>query len=78
MESTATVKQKSAKRVDLDALPGASFIPVPAIADVLGVSVPTVWRWVHDGRLPPLTKLGPGTTRMNVGVLRCHLAKAVA
>ena len=76
MESA--VKEKSANPVDLDALPDGSFISVPATAGVMQVSIPTVWRWCREGRLPPLTKLGPGTTRMNVGVLRRHLAKEVA
>ena len=33
------------------------------IADALGVSRNTVWRWTREGRLAPPVKLGPGCSR---------------
>ena len=33
------------------------------IADAMGVSRNTVWRWVRDGRLPEPVRLSPGCSR---------------
>lgn len=33
------------------------------MAEQLGVSVPTIWRWAKAGRLPKPTKLSPGCSR---------------
>jgi prophage regulatory protein len=33
------------------------------IAEALGVSRNTVWRWTREGRLAPPVKLGPGCSR---------------
>lgn len=34
----------------------------PQHQGLLGVSLPTLWRWVRDGYLPKPYKLGPNTT----------------
>lgn len=39
------------------------YISVKQLAIRYGVSVPTLWRWVKDGKFPQPVKLGPGSTR---------------
>jgi len=58
-----------------DSLPDSSYVDVRAVADIHDISVPTAWRWSANGLLPKPEKLGPGTTRWNVGALRRHRAK---
>jgi predicted DNA-binding transcriptional regulator AlpA len=53
-----------------DSLPDSSHVNIRVVASLNGISDPTVWRWVKSGRLPKPTKLGPNTTRWNVGSLR--------
>lgn len=36
---------------------------VATIADLLGVSVATVWRWSANGKTPRLHQIGPNVTR---------------
>lgn len=33
------------------------------MAEMMGVSVPTIWRWAKAGQLPKPVKLSPGCTR---------------
>jgi predicted DNA-binding transcriptional regulator AlpA len=42
---------------------GQSMLSVQDVAGVLGVSVRSVWRMRHDGRIPPPRHLGPQTLR---------------
>lgn len=39
------------------------FLKDRQVAARLGISRPTLWRWVKDGRLPRPVKLGPAVTR---------------
>lgn len=52
-----------------DKLPDSAGARVPVVAALFGVSIPTIWRWARDGRLPAPTKRG-GVTTFNVGALR--------
>ena len=57
-----------------DQLPNAAFVRLPVVRALLGVSQPTVWRWVHEGRLPTPRKISPRVSGFNVGELRALLA----
>ena len=39
------------------------FVDVNKVARRYDVSVPTVWRWAREGRIPMPVHLSPGTTR---------------
>lgn len=40
-----------------------TFLTVRQIADRYSVSVPTIWRWSRENRLPAPFRLGPASTR---------------
>jgi len=56
-----------------DKLPDSASARVPVVAALFSVSVPTIWRWSRDGKLPAPTKRG-GVTLWSVGQLRHALA----
>ena len=56
-----------------DKLPDSASARVPVVAALFSVSVPTIWRWCRDGKLPAPTKRG-GVTLWSVGQLRRALA----
>ena len=56
-----------------DAMPAMARLRVPTVAAVLGVSVPTVWRYAANGTLPKPAKLC-GATTWGVGQIRQVLA----
>jgi len=56
-----------------DRLPDSASARVPVVAALFSVSVPTIWRWSRDGKLPAPTKRG-GVTLWSVGQLRAALA----
>ena len=60
-----------------DAMPPTARLRVPTVAAVLGVSVPTVWRYAANGTLPRPAKLG-GATTWGVGQIRQVLASMQA
>jgi prophage regulatory protein len=41
--------------------PTRQFIRAQELAAMLAVHRTTLWRWVHDGHLPPPVRLGPNT-----------------
>ena len=49
-------------------------VRVKIVAPILGVAVPTVWRWVASGLFPAPRKLGTNTTVWSVGDVRAFLA----
>jgi predicted DNA-binding transcriptional regulator AlpA len=57
-----------------DKLPDSAGARAPVVAALFSVSLPTVWRWSRDGRLPAPTKRG-GVTLWNVGALRQAMAE---
>lgn len=61
-----------------DDLPASAQVPARTLATLLDVSEVTIWRWAKSGRLPKPRKLGPNTTRWNVGLVRETLAKLAA
>ena len=59
-------------------LPNSSFIRLPVIKGLYGVSAATIWRGVKNGNIPKPVKLTERTTAWNVGLVRAALAaKAV-
>lgn len=60
-----------------DRLPDSAGARVPVVAALFSVSIPTVWRWTRDGRLPAPTKRG-GVTLWSVKALRATMAEAEA
>ena len=54
---------------DFDQLPDAAFVSLATLARIESTSLSTQWRRVAKGELP-VTKLGPRTTRVNVGKYR--------
>jgi len=60
-----------------DKLPDSAGARVPVVAALFSVSIPTVWRWTRDRRLPAPTKRG-GVTLWNVGALRRCMSEAAS
>ena len=46
------------------------FIDVKRVAQMLGMSVPTVWRHTHKGTMPKPIKLTAGVTRWRLSDIR--------
>lgn len=44
------------------------------VGELLGVHPRSIWRMVHDGRLPDPERIGHRTTRWSVGALRRSVA----
>ena len=61
----------------LDKLPDSAGARVPVVAALFSVSIPTVWRWTRDQRLPAPKRHG-GVTLWNVGLLRKFMAESKA
>lgn len=59
-------------------LPNSSFIRLPVVKRLYGVSAATIWRGVKNGTIPKPSKLSERCTAWNVGQVRAALAaKAV-
>lgn len=54
---------------DFDNLPDQAFVSLGTLARIESTSLSTQWRRVAKGELPVI-KLGPKTTRVNVGKYR--------
>jgi len=57
-----------------DSLPDCARVRLPLVKELLGCSVPTIWRMAADGRLPAPKKLSPRCTTWSAGELRRVLA----
>ena len=66
-------KQETATH--FDDLPASAQVPARTLAVLLQVAEVTIWRWSKNGLLPKPHKLGPASTRWNVGDVRAALAK---
>jgi predicted DNA-binding transcriptional regulator AlpA len=53
---------------NIDDLPDASLLALPSVAQLLGISSNTIWRWSRSGLLKPI-RIG-STTRWQLGELR--------
>ena len=74
-EANATIPLALAQ---FEQLPNSSFIRLPVIKRLYGVSSATIWRGVKKGTIPKPSKLSERCTAWNVGLIRAALAaKAV-
>jgi predicted DNA-binding transcriptional regulator AlpA len=55
-------------------LPDEAFIRPRTVAALIGCHEDTVWRRSRQGTLPPIKRLGPRVSGMQVGALRKALA----
>jgi prophage regulatory protein len=62
---------------NFDDLPSSAFVSIRTVAAITIASNSTIWRRVKDGTLPKPHKLGPNTTRWNVGELREYLSRVM-
>lgn len=53
-----------------DQLPDSAGVALPVVKALFDTSGATIWRWTKIGRLPRPHKVGPNSTRWNVGDLR--------
>jgi hypothetical protein len=74
MKREATAGNLPAAAEQFERLPDSAGVSANVAAIVLGISVGTVWRWAKSGRLDPPDKIGPNTTRFQVGRLRRNIA----
>jgi excisionase family DNA binding protein len=51
------------------------FLSDKQIAERIGVSRQTIWRWVSQGDFPPPVKLGPSVTRWKTSAVDAWLAE---
>lgn len=62
---------------NFESLPASSFIRLPVIKRLYGVSSATIWRGVKNGTIPKPSKLSERCTAWNVGQVRAALAAKV-
>ncbi len=55
-------------------LPNSSFVRLPVMKGLYGVSAATIWRGVKKGTIPKPSKLSERCTAWNVGLVRADLA----
>ena len=61
-----------------DQLPNSSYIRLPVLKRLYGISAASCWRGVKNGTIPKPSKLSERCTAWNVGLIRAALAaKAV-
>ena len=57
-----------------DQLPDSAYVRLPVVRALFGISQPTAWRWVANGRLPTPRKLSSRISGFQVGEIRALLA----
>lgn len=62
---------------NFESLPPSSFIRLPVIKRLYGVSSATIWLGVKNGTIPKPSKLSERCTAWNVGLVRAALAAKV-
>ncbi len=55
--------------------PSQMYLRVQQLAARWNVSVPTVWRWTADGKIPLPVRLSPGTTRWRLDEIEAYEQK---
>lgn len=60
---------ESQPTTEQQAQPRPVFLTDKQAASRYGISRPTIWRWVNEGRFPAPVKLGPGITRWRLADL---------
>lgn len=56
--------------IDFDQLPDGAFVRVNVVAQLLGCSVPTIWRKSRSGTFPKPVKFSDRVTSWSVGAVR--------
>jgi predicted DNA-binding transcriptional regulator AlpA len=59
---------------NFDRLPDSANVRQPTVLALYGISGPTLWRWVKQGKAPKPRKLSSRVTVWNVGALRAALS----
>lgn len=57
-----------------DSLPDSAMVDVKIVAAILSRSETSIWRDARNAKMPRPLKVGPASTRWNVGAIRRHLA----
>lgn len=57
-----------------DSLPDSAMVDVKTVAAILSRSETSIWRDARNDKMPRPLKVGPASTRWNVGAIRRHLA----
>ena len=76
MSTLTAAQQRSFSK--FDDLPASALIDAPVVAEVLNISLPSVWRLERTKHLPTAIRLTAGTTRWSVGSIRALLVDRVA
>ena len=58
---------------NFDRLPDSANVRQPTVLALYGISGPTLWRWVKQGKVPKPRKLSERVTVWSVGSLRAAL-----
>lgn len=61
--------------LNFDLLPDSAYVPVDALASLLGVSIATIRRRIAEGKIPPPQGI-LGLQRYNVGTIRNDILKS--
>lgn len=64
--------------VNWEALPSNSYIRLPIVKVLYGLSSASVWRFAKSGKIPSPIKISERVTAWNVGQIKAHLAAKVA
>lgn len=56
--------------LDLCNMPDSTHMTVKEVAEVISVSVPTIWRWVEKGTFPKPKKFSSRCTRWEAGAVK--------
>jgi predicted DNA-binding transcriptional regulator AlpA len=70
-----SMKDQQKEKIKDLSLPLEGFARPAQVARAFGVSVPTLYNWIKDGRLPKPEKDGTRVTRWPVAVIREYLAR---
>ena len=58
---------------NFDTLPDSALVDIGVVTAILGVSVPTIWRWTKNAAFPGPLRIGKNCTRWRVGDIRGYL-----
>jgi predicted DNA-binding transcriptional regulator AlpA len=63
---------------NFDQMPDSSYVRLPVVRALYGVSTATIWRNCSKGSMPAPVKLSERCTAWNVGLIRADLASKAA
>jgi prophage regulatory protein len=52
--------------------PNTLYLTVEQVAERLGVSTDSIWRWKRAGKFPKAVKVGPGSTRWRLADIETY------